>query len=193
MSAWLLPLVVFLPALAGLLGLLSPERLARVTALGFRPPVFGVALWLYFVLLGIELIAMVLVIGSGGGARREYAAWKFLLFTLVGSSFTLAGIFLLYVNTGSQSTLFSYLATSVHLVQGTVPFFGAALSLPLIVFLLLFAGFAVKIPVWPLHTWLPDAHTEAPTAVSLLLAGLLLEMGAYRLIRTCLGFVPNVP
>ena len=289
MSAWLLPSVVFLPALAGLLVLLFPERWARVTALVFSALVFGLSLWLYFGLLGgtsvnfgnvvnpqwyvhepwidlalgsfhfrvdyafgtdglslpmivlnalltllavigswhidkriklymalmlfletgvmgvfasfdlflfflfweIELIPMFLLIGIWGGARREYAAWKFLLFTLVGSSFTLAGIFLLYVNTGSKSTLFGYLASSVHQVQGTVPFFGAALSLPLILFLLLFAGFAVKIPVWPLHTWLPDAHTEAPTAVSVLLAGVLLKMGAYGLIRVCLDFVPN--
>ena len=68
---------------------------------------------------------------------------------------------------------------------------GATISLPLVLFLLLFAGFAVKIPMWPLHTWLPDAHTEAPTAVSVLLAGVLLKMGAYGLIRICLGFVPH--
>jgi NADH-quinone oxidoreductase subunit M len=148
-------------------------------------------LFLFILFWEIELIPMFLLIGIWGGTRREYAAWKFLLFTLVGSSITLAGIFLLYVETGSQSAAFGYFASSAHQVHGTLPFFGAAVSLPLVVFLLLLFGFAVKIPIWPLHTWLPDAHTEAPTAVSVLLAGVLLKMGAYGLIRVCLGFIPE--
>ena len=149
-------------------------------------------LFLFILFWEVELIPMFLLIGIWGGARREYAAWKFLLFTLVGSSFTLAGIFLIYVESGAKSAAFSYLANPANQVHGSLPFLGlGAVSLPLVVFLLLFSGFAVKIPMWPVHTWLPDAHTEAPTAVSVLLAGVLLKMGAYGLIRICLGFVPE--
>jgi NADH-quinone oxidoreductase subunit M len=148
-------------------------------------------LFLFILFWEVELIPMFLLIGIWGGARREYAAWKFLLYTLVGSSITLAGIFLLYVTTGAQSAGFAYFAAPAHQVHGSLQFLGGTVSLPLIVFLLLFTGFAVKIPMWPVHTWLPDAHTEAPTAVSVLLAGVLLKMGAYGLIRICLGFVPG--
>jgi NADH-quinone oxidoreductase subunit M len=149
-------------------------------------------LFLFILFWEVELIPMFLLIGIWGGLRREYAAWKFLLFTLVGSSFTLAGIFLIYVESGSKSAAYGYLANPANQVHGTLPFLGlGAVSLPLVVFLLLFSGFAVKIPMWPVHTWLPDAHTEAPTAVSVLLAGVLLKMGAYGLIRICLGFVPE--
>jgi NADH-quinone oxidoreductase subunit M len=148
-------------------------------------------LFLFILFWEVELIPMFLLIGIWGGVRREYAAWKFLLYTLVGSSFTLAGIFLLYVVTGAHSADFQYFAAHAGTVSGDVPFFAGAVSLPLLIFLLIFAGFAVKIPMWPVHTWLPDAHTEAPTAVSVLLAGVLLKMGAYGLIRVCLGFVPG--
>jgi NADH-quinone oxidoreductase subunit M len=149
-------------------------------------------LFLFFLFWEVELVPMFLLIGIWGGPRREYAAWKFLLFTLVGSSIMLAGIFMLYVITGSRSAGFGYLATQAHTVHGTLPFLGGiTVPLSLVVFLLVFSGFAVKIPVWPVHTWLPDAHTEAPTAVSVILAGVLLKMGAYGLIRVCLGFIPE--
>ncbi|HEU5441370.1 MAG TPA: NADH-quinone oxidoreductase subunit M [Ktedonobacterales bacterium] len=148
-------------------------------------------LFLFILFWEVELIPMFLLIGIWGGARREYAAWKFLIYTLVGSSFTLAGILFIYVHTGASTALFSHFAATAPTITGSVPLFGLTLSLPLVLFLLLFAGFAVKIPAWPVHTWLPDAHTEAPTAVSVLLAGVLLKMGAYGLIRVCLGFVPH--
>ncbi|MBF6591765.1 MAG: NADH-quinone oxidoreductase subunit M [Ktedonobacterales bacterium] len=148
-------------------------------------------LFLFILFWEVELIPMFLLIGIWGGARREYAAWKFLLYTLIGSVFTLSGIFLLYFSTGSTTADFRFLASAGARLGGSLPIPGGLISLPLVIFLLLFTGFAVKIPMWPLHTWLPDAHTEAPTAVSVLLAGVLLKMGAYGLIRICLGFVPN--
>ncbi|HEX8729566.1 MAG TPA: NADH-quinone oxidoreductase subunit M, partial [Ktedonobacterales bacterium] len=148
-------------------------------------------LFLFILFWEIELIPMFLLIGIWGGARREYAAWKFLIYTLVGSAFTLAGIFLIYFQTGGQDASFQHFAQAAPSLAGTLPFFGGAVSLALVIFLLLFVGFAVKIPMWPVHTWLPDAHTEAPTAVSVLLAGVLLKMGAYGLIRICLGFAPH--
>ncbi len=147
-------------------------------------------LFLFILFWEIELVPMFLLIGIWGGARREYAAWKFLIYTLVGSAFTLAGIFLIYFETGGQSASFQHFAQTAPTLNGSLPFFGGSISLALAIFLLLFVGFAVKIPMWPLHTWLPDAHTEAPTAVSVILAGVLLKMGAYGLIRVCLGFAP---
>jgi NADH-quinone oxidoreductase subunit M len=148
-------------------------------------------LFLFFLFWEVELIPMFLLIGIWGGTRREYAAWKFLIYTLVGSAFTLAGIFFIYFQTGATSASYQHYAGVASGITGSLPFLGATVSLPLVLFLLLFAGFAVKIPMWPVHTWLPDAHTEAPTAVSVLLAGVLLKMGAYGLIRICLGFVPH--
>jgi NADH-quinone oxidoreductase subunit M len=148
-------------------------------------------LFLFILFWEVELVPMFLLIGIWGGQRREYAAWKFLIYTLVGSSITLAGIFMIYVQTGEQNATYQYYAGVGSQIIGNLALFGATVSLPIVLFLLLFAGFAVKIPMWPVHTWLPDAHTEAPTAVSVLLAGVLLKMGAYGLIRICLGFVPH--
>jgi NADH-quinone oxidoreductase subunit M len=148
-------------------------------------------LFLFILMWEIELIPMFLLIGIWGGQRREYAAWKFLIYTLVGSAFTLAGIFLIYFQTGGADASYQHFAQTAPSLVGSLPLFGGTVSLALVLFLLLFTGFAVKIPMWPVHTWLPDAHTEAPTAVSVLLAGVLLKMGAYGLIRICLGFVPH--
>ena len=148
-------------------------------------------LFLFILFWEIELIPMFLLIAIWGGSNRTYAAWKFLVYTLVGSSFTLAGIFFIYVQTGASDATFQHYARAGANITGSLPLFGTTISLPVLLFLLLFTGFAVKIPVWPVHTWLPDAHTEAPTAVSVLLAGVLLKMGAYGLIRICLGFVPH--
>ncbi len=148
-------------------------------------------LFLFILFWEIELIPMFLLIGIWGGQRREYAAWKFLIYTLVGSAFTLAGIFLIYFQTGGADASYQHFAQVAPKLAGSLPFIGGTVSLALVVFLLLFTGFAVKIPMWPVHTWLPDAHTEAPTAVSVLLAGVLLKMGAYGLIRICLGFAPH--
>jgi len=137
-------------------------------------------LLLFFLFWELELAPMYLLIGIWGGPRREYAAMKFVLYTVAGSVFMLVGIFALYFAAGQNSFDMTVLGAQ----QYAQPFQVA-------VFLLLAVGFAVKIPVFPFHTWLPDAHVEAPTAVSILLAGVLLKMGAYGLIRIPMGLLPD--
>ncbi|MBM3267787.1 MAG: NADH-quinone oxidoreductase subunit M [Candidatus Sericytochromatia bacterium] len=135
-------------------------------------------LLLFFVAWELELIPMYFLIAIWGGARREYAAMKFLLYTLAGSALMLVafiGLYLIASNNADMSVILSQHKNALH---------GTALAwaeLPL--FLFLFVGFAVKLPSFPFHTWLPDAHVEASTPISVILAGILLKMGAYGLIR----------
>jgi NADH-quinone oxidoreductase subunit M len=125
------------------------------------------------------LIPMFLLIGIWGGANRVYAAVKFVLFTLAGSVLMLVGIIALY-HAGGRT--FDILALArVH-----YPF-----DLQIWLFLAFFAAFAVKVPMFPVHTWLPDAHTEAPTAGSVILAGILLKMGAYGFLRFSIPMFPD--
>ncbi len=147
----------------------------------------------FFLFWEVELAPMFLLIGIWGNEAikhgmpgRIYSAWKFLLYTFFGSVFMLAGFLLLYFT--QRSGNMPYLAQ--HLIGGTTTIFGISISLQLLTFLLVFVAFAVKIPMFPFHTWLPDAHTDAPTEVSVLLAGVLLKMGAYGLIRICLSLFP---
>jgi NADH-quinone oxidoreductase subunit M len=100
----------------------------------------------------------------------------------------LVGILIVYFSSGGTNASMAYL--SQHLVTGNITFLGITVGAQLLIFLLIFVAFAVKIPMFPFHTWLPDAHTDAPTEVSVLLAGVLLKMGAYGLIRICLAIAP---
>ncbi|MEA2681830.1 MAG: NADH-quinone oxidoreductase subunit [Chloroflexota bacterium] len=136
-------------------------------------------LLLFFIFWEIELIPMFLLILIWGGKRRVYAAWKFLLYTIAASAALLLAILVLYFKGGAHTFDMTVLSQS-HLA----PALGGTL------FWLFFLCFAIKLPVWPLHTWLPDAHVEAPTAMSVLLAGVLLKMGGYGMIRICVGFFP---
>ncbi len=147
----------------------------------------SVDLFLFFLFWELELIPMFLIIGIWGGARREYAAFKFILFTVAGSAFMLVGIFLVAYY-GPQPMTFGIpeVARFNFAQYGT-----GILSLGGIAFILLFIGFAVKVPVFPFHTWLPDAHVEAPTAGSVMLAGVLLKMGGYGLLRLCVTLLPQ--
>jgi len=140
-------------------------------------------LLLFFLFWEIEIIPMYFLISIWGTGRREYSAIKYVIFTLFGSAFMLAGILSLYFTTGSLSML--------EIASGGLEPLRAVIPLAAIFFFLLI-GFAVKLPVFPLHTWLPDAHTDAPTAVSVVLAGALLKMGGYGMIRLCVTIFPEV-
>jgi len=140
-------------------------------------------LLLFFLFWEIEVIPMYFLISIWGAGRKEYSAIKYVVYTLFGSALMLAGILSLYFTTGSLSML--DLAQS-----GLAPF--RAVIPAVVIFFLLFVGFAVKLPVFPLHTWLPDAHTDAPTAGSVMLAGALIKMGGYGMIRVCVSIFPDI-
>ncbi len=140
---------------------------------------------LFYVFWELVLIPMFFFIGIWGGPRRKYASLKFLIFTYSGSAIMLFGFVALYAWTGAGgSPSFDY---SVLVTRAA----GLALPLQLAASATTFIGFAVKLPIFPLHTWLPDAHVEAPAPVSVLLAGLLLKMGGYGMIRYNLLLFPN--
>ncbi len=140
-------------------------------------------MFLFYVFWEATLIPMALLIGMYGHERRIYAAVKFFLYTMVASVFMLAAIIWLYTHTGS----FDYATVRQWIAEGHANV-GSTLQW---LFLGFFIAFAVKVPLFPLHTWLPDAHVEAPTAGSVLLAGVLLKMGTYGLLRFNVGLFPT--
>jgi NADH-quinone oxidoreductase subunit M len=140
-------------------------------------------LLLFFIMWEIEIIPMYFLISIWGSGRRAYSAIKYVLYTLFGSAFMLAGILSLYFATGSLNMV-DIASNGLGMVQAIMP--ASA------IFFLLFIGFAVKLPMFPLHTWLPDAHTDAPTAVSVMLAGVLIKMGGYGMMRLCVSMFPGV-
>lgn len=135
---------------------------------------------LFFVFWELVLLPMYFLIGLWGGPRREYAAIKFFLYTLLGSAFMLLAFLAIYFKTGTFDI--------VELTQSNPAF---ARTTSMIVFAGLFLGFAIKVPMFPFHTWLPDAHTEAPTVGSVLLAAVLLKMGTYGFVRIALPILPD--
>jgi NADH-quinone oxidoreductase subunit M len=139
---------------------------------------------LFFLFWEVMLVPMYFLIGIWGGGRRLYSAIKFFLYTLAGSVVMLLGILGLYFWNAAASGVYTFDITLYHTVQ--VPF-----EVQKWVFLAFFLGFAVKVPMFPFHTWLPDAHTDAPTAGSVILAAILLKMGTYGFIRLSLPILPE--
>ncbi len=141
-------------------------------------------LFLFYVFWEVSLVPMYFLIGIWGHERRIYAAVKFFLFTMAGSVLMLAAIIYLYNLTGT----FDYVSIQGMIQSGALTF---DTRTELLLFLAFFGAFAIKVPLFPLHTWLPDAHVEAPTAGSLMLASVMLKMGTYGLVRFCLPLFPN--
>ena len=141
-------------------------------------------LFLFFLFWEVMLIPMAFLIGIWGHERRVYAAVKFVLYTMAGSILMLVGIIWLYNSTGT----FDLPTIQQMLANGTM---ALAPRTEMLLFLAFFLAFAIKVPLFPLHTWLPDAHVEAPTAGSVMLAGVLLKLGTYGMIRFCLPLFPE--
>ncbi len=139
--------------------------------------------FLFYVFWEVSLVPMYFLIGIWGGPRREYAAIKFFLYTLVGSLGMLLAILALYFH--STPHTFDMLELARQMPMARAGIWGG------LVFWGLFLGFAIKVPLFPFHTWLPDAHVEAPTAGSVILAGVLLKMGTYGFVRVSLPIVPH--
>ena len=137
---------------------------------------------LFYVFFEAVLIPMFIIIGVWGGPRRVYSAYKFFLYTLLGSVLMLLALLAIYIGTGSTNMV-ELAETSL---SGVFSF-----EMQLVLWLAFFASFAVKMPMWPVHTWLPDAHVEAPTAGSVILAGVLLKMGGYGFLRFSIPMLPE--
>lgn len=168
--------------------------------------------FLFYIFWEVMLLPMYFLIGVWGGARREYAAIKFFLFTLAGSVLMLVGLVAMYFfsadavaaapemamsYTGEMLTHGTFDIIELSTNQAIQSYFGSASTMLLgvkfapLMFMFLFIGFAIKLPSVPVHTWLPDAHVEAPTPISMILAGVLLKMGGYGFLRLCYPIFPS--
>jgi NADH-quinone oxidoreductase subunit M len=190
-SLWLVVLTTFLTPLCVLISWKSVHERVKeffILLLILETALLGVFvaldLFLFYFFWEATLIPMALMIGIFGHERKVYAAIKFFMYTFIGSVFMLAAILWLYAQTGT----FDFVTIREQIVSGALPQFAHAAQW---LFLGFFLAFAVKIPLFPFHTWLPDAHVEAPTAGSVMLAGVMLKMGTYGMLRFNLGLFPQ--
>ena len=189
-SLWLVLLTTFLTPVCILAAWNSVEKGLSgfmMSLLALETGMLGVFcsldLFLFFVFWESMLIPMYFLIGIWGGERRIYATIKFVLYTMAGSALMLVGILVLYSQNGNSFELTSLLAQTATE--------GFEFQHSHLLFLAFFIAFAIKVPLFPFHTWLPDAHVEAPTVGSVILAGVLLKMGTYGIVRFCLPLFPE--
>jgi NADH-quinone oxidoreductase subunit M len=187
-SLWMVILTTFLMPLSVLASWSIRKRVKPffVFLLALETGMIGVFcsldLFMFYLFWEVTLVPMYFLIGMWGYERRIYAAMKFFLFTLVGSLLMLAGILYIYFTAPGDPTF-----DLAKILQES----SFSIEVQRLLFLAFFASFAVKVPLFPFHTWLPDAHTEAPTAGSVMLAGVMLKMGAYGLLRFAIPLFPD--
>lgn len=186
LSLWFVPLTAFITVIAVLAGWKAIEDQlayylsAFLVLSGLMIGVFCAADGLlFYVFFEATLIPMYLIVGVWGGPRRVYAAIKFFLYTLLGSLLMLVALVYLYQASGGSFEIAAWQKLSI------------AFNPQVMLFLAFLAAFAVKVPMWPVHTWLPDAHVEAPTAGSVVLAAIMLKLGAYGFVRLSLPIAPD--
>jgi NADH-quinone oxidoreductase subunit M len=191
LSLWLVLLTTLLTPIAVLVSWKSIDKRKKeffafliLLEFGLIGVFVSIDLFLFYAFWEISLVPMYFLIGIWGHDRRIYAAVKFFLYTMAGSVLMLAAIIYLYNQTGT----FDYLQILSKIETGALVL---APRTQLLLFLAFFGSFAIKVPLFPLHTWLPDAHVEAPTAGSIMLASVMLKMGTYGLVRYCLPLFPN--
>ena len=186
LSIWFVPLTAFITVIAVLAGWKAiGERVAQYYAsflilsgllIGVFSAVDGL---LFYVFFEATLIPMYVIIGVWGGPNRVYAAIKFFLYTLLGSLLFLVALVFMYQSSGGSFDIFAWQRMPI------------GMTAQVLLFLAFLAAFAVKVPMWPVHTWLPDAHVEAPTAGSVVLAAIMLKLGAYGFVRFSLPIAPD--
>jgi NADH-quinone oxidoreductase subunit M len=186
LSLWFVPLTAFITVIVVLAGWqVIQERVAQYMGAflilsGLMVGVFSsLDGMLFYVFFEATLIPMYIIIGVWGGPNRVYAAFKFFLYTLLGSLLMLIALVYLYFKSGGSFDILTWHKLPLDLPAQTLLFFA------------FFAAFSVKVPMWPVHTWLPDAHVEAPTGGSVVLAAIMLKLGAYGFLRFSLPIAPD--
>ena len=191
LSLWLVILTTFLTPIAMLISWSSIDQRVKeffafllLLEFGMIGVFVSLDLFLFYTFWEVGLVPMYFLIGIWGHDRRIYAAVKFFLYTLAGSMLMLVAMIFIY----NKAKTFDYVEIVKNIQSGMLTFTHTE---ELLLFLAFFIAFAIKVPMFPLHTWLPDAHVEAPTAGSVMLASVMLKMGCYGLVRFCLPLFPG--